>query len=87
MKIENFKLLARYNGLSLLLFDSDNYASENTQLAYDFYSNGYKAALEDLEEELTHNEDKILKVLEYISKFEDVHELEYVKEILIGKSV
>lgn len=87
MKIENFKLLARYNGLSLLMFDSDNYASENTQLAYDFYSNGYKAALEDLEEGLTQQEDRILKVLEYISKFENVHELEYVKDILIGDVV
>lgn len=35
-----FDELARFHGLSLMKWDEDNYASENTQLANDFFEAG-----------------------------------------------
>lgn len=39
----SFEDLARMHSLSLLRWDSDNYASENTQLAHDFYKAGQQS--------------------------------------------
>lgn len=39
----SFEDLARMNSLSLMKWDSSNYASENTQLAQDFYREGQQS--------------------------------------------
>ena len=42
-EILSFDELARFHGLSLMKWDEDNYASENTQLAKDFFEAGQQS--------------------------------------------
>lgn len=41
--MKSFDDLAKHNNLSLLKWDDDVYASENTQLASDFYKAGQQS--------------------------------------------
>ena len=42
-EILSFDELARFHGLSLMKWDEDNYASENTELAKDFFEAGQQS--------------------------------------------
>ena len=46
----SFDELARFHGLSLMKRDEDNYASENTQLANDFFEAGQKSKQDEVDE-------------------------------------
>ena len=48
--MSDFVSLAKYNGLSLMMWDSENYASENTKLASDFYKAGAKSQQQKIDE-------------------------------------
>ena len=41
--MKSFDELARFHGLSLMKWDEDNYASENTELAKDFFKAGQQS--------------------------------------------
>lgn len=61
----SFDELARFHGLSLMKWDEDNYASENTQLANDFFEAGQQSKQAEVDE-LKKRIDMALKELEYI---------------------
>ena len=46
----SFDELARFHGLSLMKWDEDNYASENTQLAKDFFEAGQQSKQAEIDE-------------------------------------
>lgn len=48
--MSDFISLAKYNGLSLMMWDSENYASENTKLASDFYKAGAQSQQQKIDE-------------------------------------
>ena len=58
----NFEELAKYHSLSLMKWDEDFYASENTQLAKAFYEAGQQAK----QEEINQLKAKINEVLSFI---------------------
>ncbi len=64
-EILSFDELARFHGLSLMKWDEDNYVSENTQLANDFFEAGQKSKQAEIDE-LQKRIDMALKELEYI---------------------
>ena len=49
-EILSFDELARFHGLSLMKWDEDNYASENTQLANDFFEAGQQSKQDEIDE-------------------------------------
>ena len=61
----SFDELARFHGLSLMKWDEDNYASENTQLANDFFEAGQKSKQDEVDR-LQKRIDDALKELEPI---------------------
>ena len=61
----SFDELARFHGLSLMKWDEDNYASENTELAKDFFEAGQQSKQSEIDE-LQKRIDEALKELEYI---------------------
>ena len=71
-EVLSFDELARFHGLSLMKWDEDNYASENTQLANDFFEAGQKSKQGEVDklqtevEELQKRIDDALKELELI---------------------
>ena len=46
----SFDELARFHGLSLMKWDEDNYASENTELAKDFFEAGQQSKQDEVDE-------------------------------------
>ena len=46
----SFDELARFHGLSLMKWDEDNYVSENTQLAKDFFEAGQQSKQVEVDE-------------------------------------
>ena len=64
-EVLSFDELARFHGLSLMKWDEDNYASENTQLANDFFEAGQKSKQDEIDN-LQKRIDMALKELEYI---------------------
>ena len=48
--MKSFDELARFHGLSLIKWDEDNYASENTQLAKDFFEAGQQSKQAEVDE-------------------------------------
>ena len=64
-EVLSFDELARFHGLSLMKWDEDNYASENTQLANDFFEAGKKSKQAEIDE-MKKRIDDALKELEYI---------------------
>lgn len=50
VEMSDFISLAKYNGLSLMMWDSENYASENTKLASDFYKAGAQSQQQKIDE-------------------------------------
>ena len=54
-EVLSFDELARFHGLSLMKWDEDNYASENTELAKDFFEAGQQskqAEIDDLKKRI-----------------------------------
>ena len=49
-EILSFDELARFHSLSLMRWDEDNYASENTQLAKDFFDAGQQSKQAEIDE-------------------------------------
>ena len=49
-EILSFDELARFHSLSLMRWDEDNYASENTQLAKDFFEAGQQSKQDEIDE-------------------------------------
>ena len=49
-EILSFDELARFHGLSLMKWDEDNYASENTELAKDFFEAGQQSKQDEVDE-------------------------------------
>ena len=66
----SFDELARFHGLSLMKWDEDNYASENTQLANDFFEVGQKSKQAEIDE-LQKNFNNALKTIEIQQRFLD----------------
>ena len=64
-EILSFDELARFHGLSLMRWDEDNYASENTQLAKDFFEAGQQSKQAEIDY-LQKRIDLALKELESI---------------------
>ena len=50
IEILSFDELARFYGLSLMKWDEDNYASENTELAKDFFEAGQQSKQDEIDE-------------------------------------
>ena len=50
IEILSFDELARFYGLSLMKWDEDNYASENTELAKDFFEAGQQSRQAEIDE-------------------------------------
>ena len=48
-EILSFDELARFHGLSLMKWDEDNYASENTELAKDFFEAGQQSRQDEID--------------------------------------
>ena len=49
-EILSFDELARFHGLSLMKWDEDNYVSENTELAKDFFESGQQSRQAEVDE-------------------------------------
>ena len=64
IKILSFDELARFHGLSLMKWDEDNYASENTQLANDFFEAGQQSKQDEIDE-LKKRIESAMEILEY----------------------
>ena len=63
-EILGFDELARFHGLSLMKWDEDNYASENTQLANDFFEAGQQSKQSEVDE-LNKRIERAMELLEY----------------------
>ena len=65
-EILSFDELARFHGLSLMKWDEDNYASENTELAKDFFEAGQQSKQDEIDE-LQKRIDELSKINESIT--------------------
>ena len=63
-EILSFDELARFHGLSLMKWDEDNYVSENTQLAKDFFEAGQQSKQAEIDE-LQKRIESAMELLEY----------------------
>ena len=66
----SFDELARFHGLGLMKWDEDNYASENTQLANDFFESGQKSKqgeVDKLQTEIDELKKRISKVIHVLT--------------------
>ena len=63
-EILSFDELARFHGLSLMKWDEDNYASENTELAKDFFEAGQQTKQTEIDE-LKKRIESAMELLEY----------------------
>ena len=66
----SFDELARFHGLSLMKWDEDNYVSENTELAKDFFEAGQKSKQDEIDE-LQKNFNNALKTIGIQQQFLD----------------
>ena len=62
-EVLSFDELARFHGLSLMKWDEDNYASENTQLANDFFEAGQQSKQAEI--------DELQKMIDELSKINE----------------
>ena len=69
-EVLSFDELARFHGLSLMKWDEDNYASENTELAKDFFEAGQQSR-QDEADELQKNFNNALKTIGIQEQFLD----------------
>ena len=69
-EILSFDELARFHGLSLMKWDEDNYASENTELAKDFFEAGQQSKQDEIDE-LQKNFNNALKTIDIQQQFLD----------------
>ena len=60
----SFEELARFHGLSLMKWDEDNYVSENTELAKDFFEAGQQTKQTEIDE-LQNRIESAMELLEY----------------------
>ena len=65
-EILSFDELARFHSLSLMRWDEDNYTSENTQLAKDFFEAGQQSKQAEIEE-LHKRVDELSKINESLA--------------------
>ena len=63
-EILSFDELSRFHGLSLMKWDEDNYASENTELAKDFFEAGQQSKQAEINE-LKKRIESAIELLEY----------------------
>ena len=63
-EILSFDELARFHSLSLMRWDEDNYASENTELAKDFFEAGQQTKQTEIDE-LKKRIESAMELLEY----------------------
>ena len=63
-EILSFDELARFHGLSLMKWDEDNYGSENTELAKDFFQAGQQSKQAEVDE-LKKRIESAIELLEY----------------------
>ena len=63
-EVLSFDELARFHGLSLMKWDEDNYASENTELAKDFFQAGQQTKQTEIDE-LKKRIESAMELLEY----------------------
>ena len=68
--MKSFDELARFHGLSLMKWDEDNYASENTELAKDFFEAGQQTKQTEIDE-LQKNFNNALKTIDIQQQFLD----------------
>ena len=69
-EVLSFDELARFHGLSLMKWDEDNYASENTELAKDFFEAGQQSKQDEIDE-LQKNFNNALKTIDIQQQFLD----------------
>ena len=94
--MKSFDDLSKYNGLSLLKWGDDIYASENTRLAFDFYKAGQQsrqAEIDELKKRIDNIQHSLIDHLD--CEYDDLDRPSYdamlyaireIKEILEGKS-
>ena len=80
----NFDELAKYHSLSLMRWDEDFYASENTQLAKAFYEAGQQSRQAEIDELQKRIDDALEKCKTGIRKQGGDYYLELVEGILKG---
>ena len=87
-EVLSFDELARFHGLSLMKWDEDNYASENTQLANDFFEAGQKSKqgeVDKLQTEIDELKKRIESAMEQLEYSEHVDSALQALEILKGE--
>ena len=78
-EVKSFDELARFHGLSLMKWDEDNYASENTELAKDFFQAGQQTKQTEIDE-LKKRIESAMELLEYNEYFDsDLYALKILK--------
>ena len=80
----NFDELAKYHSLSLMRWDEDFYASENTQLAKAFYEAGKQSRQAEIENLQKRIDDALEKCYTGIRKQGGDYYLELVEGVLKG---
>lgn len=80
----NFDELAKYHSLSLMRWDEDFYASENTQLAKAFYEAGQQSMQKEIDELQKRIDDALEKCYTGIRKQGGDYYLELIEGILKG---
>ena len=80
----NFDELAKYHSLSLMRWDEDFYASENTQLAKAFYEAGKQSRQAEIENLQKRIDDALEKCYTGIRKQGGDYYLELIEGILKG---
>ena len=80
----NFDELAKYHSLSLMRWDEDFYASENTQLAKAFYEAGQQSMQKEIDELQKRIDDALEKCCTGIRKQGGDYYLELIEGILKG---
>ena len=80
----NFDELAKYHSLSLMRWDEDFYASENTQLAKAFYEAGQQSKQAEIDKLQKRIDDALEKCYTGIRKQGGDYYLELIEGILKG---
>ena len=83
-EILSFDELARFHGLSLMKWDEDNYASENTKLAKDFFGAGQQSKQVEIDH-LQKRIDKAIYDLQHIESVMWEEQVEHVLMVLKGE--
>ena len=83
---KSFDELAKYHSLSLMKWDEDFYASENTQLAKAFYEAGQQSKQDEVDELRKRIDDALGKCYTGIRKQGGDYYLELIESILKGNT-